>query len=45
MEFIFRQRLDRHDKAGRANIFGDLHRVGGHCWKVPTGVKVLSMHW
>lgn len=28
MELIFRQ---RPDKAGRANIFGDLHWAGGHC--------------
>ena len=45
MEFILRQRLDRPDKAGRANIFGDLHWAGGHRWKVPTGVKVLPAHW
>ena len=45
MELIFRQRLDRPDKAGRANIFGDLHWAGGHRWKMPTGVKVLPTHW
>lgn len=45
MELIFRQRLDRPDKAGRANVFGDLHWAGGHRWKVPTGVKVLPAHW
>jgi len=45
MEFVFRQRLDRPDKAGRANIFGDLHWAGSHRWKVPTGVKVLPTHW
>ena len=45
MELIFRQRLDRPDKAGRASIFGDLHWAGGHRWKVPTGVKVLPTHW
>ena len=45
MELIFRQRLDRPDKAGRANIFGDLHWAGGHRWKLPTGVKVLPTHW
>ena len=45
MELIFRQRLDRPDKAGRAAIFGDLHWAGGHRWKIPTGVKVLPAHW
>ena len=45
MELIFRQRLDRPDKLGRANIFGDLHWAGGHRWKMPTGVKVLPAHW
>ncbi len=30
MELIFRQRLDRPDKAGRATVFGDLHWAGGH---------------
>ena len=45
MELIFRQRLDRPDKAGRAAIFGDLHWAGGHRWKIPTGVKVLPTHW
>jgi integrase len=45
MELIFRQRLDRPDKAGRAVIFGDLHWAGGHRWKMPTGVKVLPAHW
>jgi hypothetical protein len=30
MEFIFRQRLDRPDKLGRATIFGDLRWAGGH---------------
>jgi len=45
MELIFRQRLDRPDKAGRAAIFGDLHWAGGHRWKMPTGVKVLPAHW
>jgi integrase len=45
MELIFRQRLDRPDKLGRANIFGDLHWSGGHRWKMPTGVKVLPAHW
>ena len=45
MELIFRQRLDRPDKAGRANVFGDLHWAGGNRWKVPTGVKVLPGHW
>ena len=45
MELIFRQRLDRPDKAGRATVFGDLHWAGGHRWKVPTGVKVLPAHW
>lgn len=30
MELIFRQRLDRPDKVGRAAIFGDLHWAGGH---------------
>jgi hypothetical protein len=39
MELIFRQRLDRPDKQGRAAIFGDLHWSGGHRWKMPTGVK------
>jgi hypothetical protein len=28
MELPYRQRLDRPDKAGRANIFGDLHWAG-----------------
>ncbi|MGI4738485.1 MAG: hypothetical protein ACRYG7_25230 [Janthinobacterium lividum] len=45
MELIFRQRLDRPDKLGRAAIFGDLHWAGGHRWKMPTGVKVLPTHW
>lgn len=45
MELIFRQRLDRPDKAGRAAIFGDLHWAGGHRWKMPTGVTVLPVHW
>ena len=45
MEFIFRQRLDRPDKAGRANVFGDLHLSGGQRWKVATGIKVLPAHW
>ncbi|MDO7850409.1 phage integrase SAM-like domain-containing protein [Hymenobacter convexus] len=45
MELIFRQRLDRPDKAGRANVFGDLHWSGGNRWKMPTGVKVLPAHW
>jgi hypothetical protein len=45
MELIFRQRLDRPDRQGRANIFGDLHWAGGHRWKMPTGVKVLPAHW
>ena len=45
MELIFRQRLDRPDKAGRANIFGDLHWAGGHRWKVSTGVKAPPAHW
>lgn len=45
MELIFRQRLDRPDKLGRANIFGDLHWAGGHRWKIPTGVKVLPVNW
>jgi len=45
MELIFRQRLDRPDKLGRAAIFGDLHWAGGHRWKMPTGVKVLPQHW
>jgi integrase len=45
MELIFRQRLDRPDKLGRAAIFGDLHWAGGHRWKMPTGVKVLPAHW
>lgn len=45
MELIFRQRLDRPDKAGRAAIFGDLHWAGGNRWKMPTGVKVLPTHW
>jgi hypothetical protein len=30
MELIFRQRLDRPDKLGRAAIFGDLHWAGGY---------------
>lgn len=45
MELIFRQRLDRPDKTGRAVVFGDLHWAGGHRWKMPTGVKVLPTHW
>ncbi|WP_151086824.1 site-specific integrase [Hymenobacter baengnokdamensis] len=45
MELIFRQRLDRPDKAGRATVFGDLHWAGGHRWKMPTGVKCLPAHW
>ncbi len=45
MELIFRQRLDRPDKLGRAVVFGDLHWAGGHRWKMPTGVKVLPAHW
>jgi integrase len=45
MELIFRQRLDRPDKAGRAAIFGDLHWAGGNRWKMPTGVTVLPTHW
>jgi hypothetical protein len=45
MELIFRQRLDRPDKLGKAVIFGDLHWAGGHRWKIPTGVKVLPVHW
>lgn len=45
MELHFRQRLDRPDKLGRAIIFGDLHWAGGHRWKLPTGVKVLPIHW
>ncbi|MGI4867489.1 MAG: hypothetical protein ACRYFZ_26455 [Janthinobacterium lividum] len=45
MELIFRQRLDRPDKAGRATVFGDLHWAGGHRWKMPTGVKVMPAHW
>ncbi len=45
MELIFRQRLDRPDKLGRCAVFGDLHWLGGHRWKMPTGVKVLPAHW
>lgn len=45
MELIFRQRIDRPDKNGRVQVFGDLHWAGGHRWKVPTGVKVLPAHW
>jgi integrase len=45
MELIFRQRLDRPDKQGRAAIFADLHWAGGHRWKMPTGVKALPAHW
>ncbi|MGI4875249.1 MAG: hypothetical protein ACRYFX_29175 [Janthinobacterium lividum] len=45
MELLFRQRLDRPDKLGRAAIFADLHWAGGHRWKMPTGVKVLPTHW
>lgn len=45
MELIFRQRLDRPDRAGRANVFGDLHWAGCHRWKMPTGIKVLPIHW
>ena len=45
MELIFRQRLDRPDAKGRANVFGDLHWAGGNRWKMPTGVKCLPAHW
>lgn len=45
MELILRQRLDRPGKAGRTNVFGDLHWAGGQRWKVPTDVKVLPAHW
>lgn len=45
MEFVFRQRLYRPDKQGRAVVFGDLYWAGGHRWKMPTGVKVLPAHW
>jgi hypothetical protein len=45
MELIFRQRLDRPGKLGRAVVFGDLHWAGGYLWKMPTGVKVLPAHW
>lgn len=45
MELILRQRLDRPDKAGRANVFGDLHWAGGNRWKMATGVKVLPAYW